>query len=64
MFPDLVEVLLRSAELASADRSSKNEHRDEEAEERDLSVADRSLDLARSPSSQAPLGDRHFSEIS
>ncbi|KAM2988001.1 hypothetical protein FF2_008093 [Malus domestica] len=50
---NLEEVLLRGSELARSDRAAKDDHREDEAEDRDLGVPESSLDPSRSLSSQA-----------
>lgn len=51
---DVVEVLLRRAELAGADGAAEDDESEEEAEEGDGAVAARALHLADAPDTQAP----------
>lgn len=52
---EVVEVLLRGVELAGIEGASKDDDGEEEAEEGDGAVAAPSLDLANTPSSEAPV---------
>ena len=49
---DLDEVSVRSPEFSGSDSNTSDDHGEDEAEDRDLTVTESSLDLSRSLSSQ------------